>query len=229
MDDGLRMTCPHGNSRMHTLNSGAEQSGMHLLRPHAAIATTQSDGNLSVHRLIDQKATTDCWPKDEGKKMTHNKTVAVLTLSALLAGALAPIATAKGMDDRGPMQMLNFVEIDADKDGKITTEEFAAFRTAEFAKTDTNADGQISAEELSAKHVADATARAADMSAKMIERMDENADGQISPEEMERGPRPASMFERADADGDGALTMVEVEDAMAKMRGKHGRHGKGNN
>ena len=153
----------------------------------------------------------------------------VLALSAFLAGALAPVAMAKGMEDRGPMHMLNFDAIDADNDGKIITEEFAAFRTAEFAKSDTNADGQISAAELAARHIADATARAAEMSAKMIDRMDENADGQISLPEMERGPRPASLFERADADGDGAVTKIEMEYAMARMRGKHGRHNKGNN
>lgn len=161
--------------------------------------------------------------------MTPKKTLTVLTLTAVLSGALAPTVMAKGMEERGPMPMFSFDAVDADKDGKITTEEFAAFRTAEFAKSDTNSDGQISADELAAKHIADATARAAEMSAKMIERMDENADGQISPEEMERGPREVSMFERADADGDGALTKAEIDEAMVKMRGKFGRHGKGNN
>lgn len=163
--------------------------------------------------------------------MTRTKTLSLVVLSAVLAGSLAPVAMAKGMGmgERGPMQMLNFEEIDGDKDGKITAEEFAAFRTAEFAKIDTNSDGQISADEMAAKHIAEATARAAEMSAKMIERMDGNADGLISPEEMEQGPRPMSMFERADTDGDGALTKAEIEDGMSKMRGKHGRHGMGNN
>lgn len=161
--------------------------------------------------------------------MTRNKTLTMLVLTTVLAGSFAPVAMAKGLSDHGPMQMFDFDAVDADKDGKITAEEFAAFRTAEFAKSDTNSDGQISADELAAKHIADATARAAEMSAKMIERMDENADGQISPEEMENGPRPVSMFERADADSDGALTKDEIEDAMTKMRGRHGRHGKGNN
>lgn len=161
--------------------------------------------------------------------MTRNKTLTMLVLTTVLAGAFAPVAMAKGMPGHGPMQMLDFDVIDADKDGKITTEEFAAFRAAEFAKADTNSDGKISADELAAKHIADATARAAEMSAKMIERLDQNADGQISPEEMEDGPRPVSMFERADADSDGALTKAEIEEAMTEMRGKHGRHGMGNN
>ncbi len=161
--------------------------------------------------------------------MTPKKTLMLLTLSAILAGSITTVAMAEGRGERGHMPMLNFDQIDADKDGKVTAEEFAAFRTAEFAKADTNADGQINAEELAAKHIAEATARAAEMSAKMIERMDENADGQISPEEMENGPRPESLFERADGDGDGALSKAEVEEAMSKMGRKHGRHAKGTN
>jgi len=161
--------------------------------------------------------------------MTPKKTLILLGLSAVMAGSVMTTAMAEGRGERGHMPMLNFDQIDADKDGKVTAEEFAAFRTAEFAKADTNADGQINAEELAAKHVADATARAAEMSAKMIERMDENADGQISPEEMENGPRRGSLFDRADEDGDGALTKAEVENAMSKMGRKHGRHGNGDN
>lgn len=161
--------------------------------------------------------------------MTSTKTLSLVVLSAVLAGSLAPVAMAAGMGDHGPMHRLNFQEIDGDKDGKITVAEFAAFRTAEFAKVDTSSDGQISADEMAARHIAEATVRAAEMSARMIERMDGDADGQISPEEMEQGPRLVSMFERADTDGDGALTKVEVEAAMSKMRGKHRRHGKHNN
>ncbi len=161
--------------------------------------------------------------------MSTKKSITLLALSTLLIGSLSTMAIAKGMGDHGPMHMLNFEEIDADKDGKVTEEEFAAFRVAEFAKADTNADGQISAEELAARHIAEVTSRAAEMSAKMIERMDEDGNGQLSPEEMQDGPRPVSLFERADADGDGALTQAEVDATIKKMRGKHGRHGQGNN
>jgi EF-hand domain pair len=187
------------------------------------------DGNLGSRRLYHHKAAADCGPDDQGHNMSTKKSMALLALSAILIGSLSTTAIAKGMGDHGPMRMLNFKEIDADKDGKVTAEEFAAFRAAEFAKADTNSDGQISAEELAARHIAEATGRAAEMSAQMIERMDEDGNGQLSMEEMENGPRPVSMFERADEDGDGALTQAEVDATMQKMRGKHGRHGQDNN
>ena len=97
------------------------------------------------------------------------------------------------------------------------------YRTAEFALADTNKDGQLSTDELAAKHVADMTARAAEMAAKMIERSDENADGQLSAEEMANGPRAPTLFERVDADGDGAITKAEA-DAMKDDMGRHGKH-----
>lgn len=155
--------------------------------------------------------------------MILNKTFTLLALSAVMAGSVATLTKADGKDGPGPMPMLNFEAIDADKDGSITAAEFDTFRAAEFAKADTNADGQISAEELAAKQLADMTLRAADMAAKMMDRMDANADGQLSAEEMANGPRAPSMFERADADGDGAVSKAEI-DAMKDEMGKHGKH-----
>ena len=159
--------------------------------------------------------------------MTFKKTFTLLALSTVLAGSVSTLAQAQGKDGHSPMPMMNFEAIDADKDGSITTAEFDAFRAAEFAKADTNADGQVTATELAAKQLADMTLRAADIAAKMIDRMDENADGQLSAEEMANGPRAPSMFERADADGDGAVSKAEVEAMKGEMgkRGKHHRRG----
>jgi EF hand len=109
--------------------------------------------------------------------MTRTKSLTLLTIGVVFAGSLTAMAQQDDMmEGRGPMPMMNFDAIDADKDGKITTEEFDAFRAAEFAETDTNSDGQISADELAARRIAEMTARAAEMSATMIERMDENGD-----------------------------------------------------
>lgn len=155
--------------------------------------------------------------------MTPKKMLTLLAVSAVLASSVSTFARAEGMDGRGPMPMMNFDAIDADKDGKITTAEFDAFRAAEFAKADTNADGQVSAEELAAKQIAEMTARAPEMAAKLIEHMDSNADGQLSADEMAQGPRAPTMFERADEDGDGAISKAEAEDMQGKM-GRHGKH-----
>ncbi len=157
--------------------------------------------------------------------MTPKKSLTLLALATILAGSVATIALAERMHGQDAMPMLKFDEIDADKDGKVTAEEFAAYRTAEFTKADTNADGQLNAEELAARHLAEMTARAADMSAKMIDRMDANGDGLVSAEELENGPRPVSMFERLDTDYDGAISKDEAA-AMMKMKGRHhGRFG----
>jgi Ca2+-binding EF-hand superfamily protein len=155
--------------------------------------------------------------------MTLKKTLTLLAINTVFAGSVSAMAQAQDMDGPGPKPMLNFEAMDADKDGKITSAEFDAFRAAEFAKADTNTDGLVSAEELVAKHIADMTARATDMAAKMIERMDENADGQLSAEEMAQGPRAPTMFERADADGDGAISKEEA-DAIREKMGRHGKH-----
>lgn len=156
--------------------------------------------------------------------MTLKKTLTVLALGAMLAGSVSTLAKAEAMDGPSPRPMLNFDAIDADKDGKITTAEFEAFKTAEFAKADTNADGQVSAEELAAKQIAEITARAPDMAAKMIARMDDNADGQLSAEEMAQGPKAPTMFDRMDTDGDGAVSKAEAEGMQNDMQGRFGRH-----
>lgn len=183
------------------------------------------DGNGGARRLTDHKAAKNADHMIKDTTMVLKKTLMLLALSAVLAGSVSTLAHAEGMDGPGPMPMLNFDAIDSDKDGKITTAEFDAFKAAEFATADTNKDGQLSADEIAAKHVADMTARAADMAAKMIERMDDNGDGQLSADEMAKGPRAPTLFERADADGDGAITKAEA-DAMQQEMGQHHDHGK---
>ena len=158
--------------------------------------------------------------------MNTNKKMTLFLVSTVVAVSMSTLAQAQATEGHGAMPMINFDAIDANKDGKITAEEFSSFRTAEFAKADTNSDGQISADELAVRHIAEVTARAPEMAAKMIERMDANSDGQLSAEEMERGPKAPSMFERVDENGDGAISKEEADAMKGKMGQRYGKHGR---
>jgi hypothetical protein len=138
------------------------------------------------------------------------------------------------MADNGPKggpkeaaEMLErFEAMDADKDGKVTEAEIAAFHAARFAAADADGNGSLSADELTAMQLARMQERMAGRSAKMIERLDANADGQLSAEEMAAMGERKSPFERADADGDGGVSKEEAQAAVQKA-GKRGKHHKG--
>lgn len=100
-----------------------------------------------------------------------------------------------------------FKTMDANGDGKVTTEERAAMRQARldkrFAKMDRDGNGQISKAEFSAAHEARMGGRGP------------QADGQRGPGHRMRGhrghggPMMGMMGGRADADKDGVLTRAE--------------------
>jgi Ca2+-binding EF-hand superfamily protein len=171
-------------------------------------------------------------------QMTPTLKLNVLTFAAVLAASLGSVAVAENMPMDGDMQgggmreggpFLNFDQIDADKDGKITLAEMEAFRAARFAAADTNGDGNLSAEELVAMHAAERAARELQRSADMIAKFDTNADGVLSAEELPQPGNATNMFERIDTDKDGAISKAEVDAAkaaMAEHRGKGKGHGK---
>lgn len=159
-------------------------------------------------------------------------------ISAALAVALAaaaitlPVMTqargAPGMGD-GPGMMLNFDQLDADKDGKVTEAEVAAFRTNMVAGADADKDGLLSVEELTAHEVKMIEGVAAEHAARRIADQDANGDGKLSVEEMLAAPLPTAIFDKMDADGDGAVSQAEFDEARAQMQ-DHGPgrdHGRG--
>lgn len=167
--------------------------------------------------------------------MQTRSILTILTLAAMTAGALttAALADRKGVGTgmnwgmtggKGPMMMLNFDAIDADKDGKITEAEIAAYHGARTAAIDTNGDGMLSAEELTAMQLQNMQERATRRAQMMIERFDSNRDGLLSAAEMLAGPSPARMFNRIDADGDGAISKAEAEAAQKLVQNRTGKH-----
>lgn len=198
----------------------------------------RSDGSDRLRRnrgTTGGKGTPAMTRPDTGEiKMKRTVLISSLTALALAGTAWAAFAASDDMprraDDRGdrPM-MMPFEDIDADGDGKITAEEMQAHATLRFEEADTDKDGLLDAAEMQAQMLARATARMAERSARMIERMDRDGDGKLSAEEMRAGPREgdrfARMLSRLDEDGDGALSREEFE-AARDMRGAH-RQGDG--
>lgn len=153
--------------------------------------------------------------------------LAIAALSASVAVA-SPMGKGEGRMD----QRLDFEQIDADKDGKITRAEVEAAAAARFAAMDTDGDGAVSAEEMAATAATHAGERAREQHARMLQWRDANGDDKLTAEEMDNS-RMLRMFERMDKDGDGVISREEADamrDRMARHQGKgdsHGRHGKG--
>ncbi len=156
-----------------------------------------------------------------------------LCVAAALLGTLGVGIISPAMAERGPghggMSAINFDQLDADKDGKVTEAEIEASRTARVTAADANGDGLMSADELAAMQLAEMTERANAMAAEMITRMDSDGDGLLSAAEMASRPGPAQFFDRIDTDGDGAISREEADAAAKKMaegrgdrRPKHG-------
>ena len=146
--------------------------------------------------------------------------IAALTIGAVSAAAVAPALAFGGKHgQRGPGPLINFEEIDANSDGKITPEELAEHRAARFAEKDTNGDGLLSPEEMAAAAIKRVTENAPKRFERMLDRADADGDGMISLAELPGEERSARMFDRLDSDGDGAISVEEME----KMKKRFGQ------
>ena len=159
---------------------------------------------------------------------------AALAAAVLIGGAigLPALAELRGGMDRamqdgpgfggpgfgGRGMMIDFAQMDADKDGKVTLAEITAFRANMVADADTDKDGLLSVDELAAHDVKMVQANAADRAAARVAAQDLNADGKLSVEEMLAPPMPANLFGHLDTDGDGAISQTEFDAAKAMMQ-----------
>ena len=170
-------------------------------------------------------------------KLTHK--TAGLGMIVLALGALGSVAIAQDMNQpQGGMDMmkmggammmppeLNFDAVDANKDGKITPDEVAAWRKAQSDGVDANKDGKLSVDEIAAMHLKAMTDAAHKMAERMVARLDTDGDHMLSAAELLAPPMPPNLFDRIDTNKDGVIDKAEA-DAARKMMASHMHHGQG--
>ena len=156
------------------------------------------------------------------------KYVASLTALALASAAVIAIAAPEGAG--GPRHKGAGIErlkqADTDGNGLISRDEAKALpRVAKhFDEIDANRDGQLSSDEMRAFHEKMRAQHAQMRAQRMAEhwkKLDTDGDGKVSLAEAKaNAPRMAEHFTQLDANGDGFITPEE-------MKAAHQRHAKG--
>ncbi len=138
---------------------------------------------------------------------------ALFMLLLLPIAALAQSGPPQGAAPGSPAPRRLPPDMDTDRDGAISREEFmAAHARAEqaFDKLDTNGDGAISRDEFLAG------GRGGPGRAERFRVLDSNSDGRITREELEA--RHTARFEALDTDHDGKLSGNELRSVQNAMR-----------
>lgn len=133
-------------------------------------------------------------------------------IGALALGASPATAQAGRLGGGEPIQW--FDKADTNRDNRVTSAEFSAFRQSQFGQLDRNGDGVVSPTDFPrlAKLRPDAYAKLTGM----IGQSDANGDGVVTRAEMRSSP--PRMFTLADANGNGEVTRGEFDAARDRMQ-----------
>lgn len=118
-------------------------------------------------------------------------------------------------DRKDGMMKERMMEMDSNKDGAISRDEFMAGHGVKFSEADANGDGKVSKDEFTAHWDRMAAERRKAMQDRRFSRMDADGNGVIS--EAEFAAHGGKMFEMMDADKDGNLTKDD------RRKGDHGK------
>ena len=100
---------------------------------------------------------------------------------------------------------------DADRDGKITKQEYVDARASQFAKLDRNSDGFI--DDADSRDDAERSQRGKRVAAAIRGRLDANDDGKIDKQEFVSAP--TMLFDRFDSDKNDVLDAKELDAARS--------------
>lgn len=167
----------------------------------------------------------------------------------LLSGIAAPAFAAKGEGKHGQRGAAMIERLDANKDGKVSLDEFKTNVSAAFKTFDADGNGQVTKDEIKARRDAFKDARKAVRNAsdadkdkarealadagpfmlpgagRMFDRADTDKNGTLSEAEVLASAQ--GIFEHRDRNKDGALDMADAGQHKGKGKGKgKGHHGK---
>lgn len=111
-----------------------------------------------------------------------HRTIAALTVSALLAGSVPVIAHAMGSSDghKGPGRAEMLAKYDANKDGKLDDTERAAIKADRFKALDADGNGQVKRAEFPAALEAAREKARQERELALFDKMDTNKDGVVT-------------------------------------------------
>ncbi|WP_188528995.1 EF-hand domain-containing protein [Sinisalibacter lacisalsi] len=163
-----------------------------------------------------------------------------LLAGAAMSMAAAPMLARGGADSFGSRGIFatDFATLDANGDGRITEEDFAARAAARLAEADTDGNGKLEAAEIAAQVLArfedradrmrgDPATRAEAMAARLVEARDTDDDGALSPEELAPTKGYGRVVDRFDTDDDNAISAAEYDEAKAAITARADKRGMG--
>jgi hypothetical protein len=122
--------------------------------------------------------------------------------------------TAQAQLQPDPAQI--FEAADANKDSKITQDEYRAARAKLFSKLDRNGDGFIDKQDKRRRLRTQKEGEGEDRLAEFMGEYDTDGDGRISQAEFNN--HPMQGFERVDTDKNGELSAAEIAAAKAVLK-----------